>query len=125
MTNSTRAFQVAIIPSHASYDAGDDGWAQQKAALFQQLRSVEGVESLDRVEHAVEGAKGGTADVFLTLASTGVLTAGLAAVASTIKSWINRDKARGVKLRVGADSFDVALIDEATLVKIAGMLVKK
>jgi len=118
-------FTVEIQPSHIGYDENDDGWAKQKAAFLQQLRALDDVESVERVERAVESARGGPAEVIMTLSSTGAI----AAIASVVKTWILRDKGRKVKLvvRKGELVFDLEgdRLDEALVQKVATSLARE
>jgi hypothetical protein len=117
------AIAIAIEPQHSDYDGSHDGWMQQKVRLFQQLGQIDEVRSVERQDRiSDQPTKGGWADVIVTLASTGALTAMLA----TIRTWILRDKARRVRLSVrkGEQEFvlDAGSVDETTLKSIAEKL---
>lgn len=118
MSHGANEVEVDIMLAHRGEEHAE-AWAEQKAALLAQLRDMQGVVAIERRERPVQGAKGGTAEVIMTLATSGALAATVTAISSVLRAWIDRDKARDVKLRVGDTVLDARTIDAATLEKIA------
>lgn len=115
MNNEAGGLHVAIDPSSTDYSTTSDAWRVQRNVMLTAIQQLPDVVSIDRVETPEPGAKGGTGAIIATLANAGAFTA----LALVIRTWLEADKARGVKvtLRRGARevSVDISKIDESML----------
>jgi hypothetical protein len=79
------------------FDASDDRWLDQVAALISDLHAEVGTVSRQRAP--AEGSKGALDSIILSLTSAGALTASV----ELLKSWLARDRSRSVKVTWSAD----------------------
>lgn len=90
-----RDVQLALEPSSGRFEAHDDNWLMQVAALVSDLRSEVGEVTVDR--RPKPGSKGTIDSIALSLASAETLTA----VVELLRSWLGRDRSRSMKVSWG------------------------
>lgn len=88
-------FELTVEPLHRDYATDDDRFGPLVADLTGGLKD-EGVEGVSTRTTAQPGKKGGAAEIILALGSSGMIGACLMA----FKAWLDRDKARAVKIKV-------------------------
>jgi hypothetical protein len=117
--------RISVDARHSDFDANDDRWASQKAALFADLGRLDAVESIERVVAPTAGMRGGIGEVVMTLSS---MTGAVAAVVGLVRVWMLRDKARNVKVVVQSGErsfvFEGKQVDEAVVRQVVGDLAK-
>lgn len=99
---------VVMDVSHGEYGPSAPAWEAQRRTLTDALRKSNDIGSVESIERPVEGTKGGDAELVIQL-----LSAAIPAFATIASAWLEKDKARKVKLRIKRGDEEIVVEGDA------------